>query len=103
MKVLNGYVSGFSEQVGVYIGRAGKGKKSVLANRFRIGTDGTREEVIEKYRKWLWIELKNGNEEIKAELRMIYKGNKNVICFCAPLSCHGDVVIRAAKWLCEES
>ena len=33
--------------VGVYIGRG-----SIFGNPFRIGEDGNREEVIEKYRQW---------------------------------------------------
>jgi len=34
---------------GVYIGRP-----SLLGNPFQIGRDGTREDVIAKYRVWLW-------------------------------------------------
>ena len=98
MKVLNGYVSGFSE--GIYIGRAGKGKAgSVLANKFRIEPDGSRDEVIEKYRAWLWKKIKDKDPKVLSELRRIYAEQANVICFCAPKTCHGDVVLKAAKWL----
>src|SRR5262245_58764119 len=37
---------------GVYIGRP-----SLLGNPFRIGEHGTREEVIAKYRVWLWRQI----------------------------------------------
>ncbi len=42
----------------VYIGRATAGTKgSVLGNPYRIGRDGAREEVIEKYDRWLSWEI----------------------------------------------
>jgi len=39
--------------VGVYIGRP-----SLLGNPFKIGKDGTRQEVIQKYGIWLWEQIK---------------------------------------------
>ena len=55
----------------VYCGRSCNGwKGSVLGNRFKIGRDGSREEVIEKYRRWLWKEIKKGNERLIEELMM---------------------------------
>ena len=37
----------------VYIGRPGKGQTSKWGNPFVIGQDGTREDVIEKFRAYL--------------------------------------------------
>jgi hypothetical protein len=99
MRVVNGKVEGFSK--GIYVGRAMPGLKgSALANRFKIGRDGTREEVIQKYRIWLWKQIKAGNVEIIAELKRVYAVGE-VVCWCAPLPCHGEVVLKAAQWVSE--
>ena len=50
-KVVNKY----KEDYDVYIGRGSK-----WGNPYRIGEDGTREEVIEKYRLYLWKQIKKG-------------------------------------------
>jgi len=48
---------------GIYVGRKMPGiLGSVLGNPFRIGRDGTRFEVIAKYRRWLWEQIKLKNE-----------------------------------------
>lgn len=56
-------------------------------NPFTIGEDGTRKEVIEKYRKWLL----NNKELLKClpELR-----GKILGCWCKPNACHGDVLLE---------
>ncbi len=66
----------------VYIGRPSK-----WGNPFVIGRDGTRAEVVEKYR--LWIGTKGYNTE---ELR-----GKDLMCWCSPQACHGDVLIELAN------
>ncbi len=80
------------ESFDVYIGRANAHyglKASPFANPFRIGVDGTREEVIAKYRGWI---LKQ-----PALLRALpgLKG-KRLGCWCRPLACHGDVLAELA-------
>jgi len=87
----------------VYIGRAvGKWKGSVLGNPFRIGKDGSREEVIQKYRRWLWERMKEDGEVRKEIMRLskMYGEGKRIMlgCWCAPLSCHGEVVARAIRY-----
>ena len=56
-------------------------------NPFRIGQDGDRAGVIEKYRQWLWRKIQQ--EEINlyelADLHGCELG-----CHCHPLPCHGD-------------
>lgn len=69
----------------VYIGRP-----SVWGNKFLIGPDGTREEVIEKYELWLL-----SNEYLMSRLPEL-KG-KVLGCFCRPRRCHGDVLARLAN------
>jgi len=65
----------------VYIGRP-----SPFGNPFVIGRDGTREEVVEKYKQWL-LSQPELIEKARAELK-----GKSIGCFCSPLACHGDVL-----------
>ena len=67
----------------VYIGRG-----SPYGNPFVIGKDGTREEVIEKYRVYLSKKLENP-EFLMMVLRL---RGKTLGCFCKPKECHGDVI-----------
>ena len=61
----------------VYIGRkCGKYRGSVLGNRFKIGKDGDRDDVVLKYKRWIWEEYKKGGvvkEEID-RLKKIMRG-----------------------------
>ena len=101
--IINGKINGFENTV--YIGRRNARYnliQSPLANPFTIGRDGNRDVVIEKYRHWLWAQIKNGNtpalEEFK-RLALLYKeGNLTLSCWCKPLPCHGDIIIRALEW-----
>jgi len=70
----------------VYIGRPSK-----WGNKFSIGRDGTRNEVITKYEEWI-----RNQPELLASLDEIR--GKVLGCWCYPKPCHGDVLIR----LCEE-
>ena len=88
-KVVNKY----KEDYDVYIGRGSK-----WGNPYRIGEDGTREEVIEKYRLYLWKQIKKG--EITPQDLWELNG-KRLGCFCAPQACHGDVLVAAVKWSLE--
>ena len=77
------------EPYDIYIGRANPRRhlpQSPFANPFKIGQDGTREEVIEKYRKWLLTQ-----PELVARARSELKG-KVLGCWCRPKACHGDVL-----------
>ena len=73
------------EKYDVYIGRPSK-----WGNPFVIGKDGTREEVVEKYRDWI---LKN--EYLMSCLPEL-KG-KTLGCWCSPKVCHGDVLLELAN------
>ena len=72
------------ERYDVYIGRP-----TPWGNPYKIGKDGTREEVIEKYRKSLTASMK---ADIKKYLR-----NKKLGCWCKPKACHGDVLAEIAN------
>ena len=64
-------------------------------NPFIIGRDGTREEVISKYRDHLWNGIRDGKIPLD-ELAALH--GKDLACHCAPQPCHGDVLVRAASW-----
>lgn len=64
----------------VYIGRPSK-----WGNPFPITHSSTRKSVIDLYR--LWIQKQ---PELMAALPEL--AGKNLVCFCAPLPCHGDVL-----------
>jgi len=82
MKVLNKRTS----QDGVYIGRPSK-----FGNPFVIGQHGDRAQVIKRFEEWLLAQPKLV-EAAKQELR-----GKNLVCWCAPQACHGDVLMRIAN------
>lgn len=75
----------------VYIGRAGKGKDGYFGNPFRLGPDGDRQEVIMKYFEYL-IERLATDKEFSS--RILQLKDKNLVCFCAPKTCHGDIIAR---------
>lgn len=82
----------------VYIGRAmpRQGlKASPLANPYHIGKDGTREEVIAKYRAWLLAQ-----PDLLARLPELR--GKALACWCHPERCHGDVLITLLEQLYPE-
>ena len=91
----------------VYIGRkCGTFRGSPLGNPFKIGTDGSRDEVIEKYRVWLWKMIKSKDVRVCNELRLLVEkirnGEKVLLgCWCKPSACHGDIVVRAVRWIVE--
>lgn len=59
-------------------------------NPFRIGPDGTREEVIEKYRKWL-------PKQPKLMKKLGSLSGQRLGCFCQPKPCHGDAIVEVFR------
>lgn len=70
------------ESYDIYIGRPSK-----WGNPFQIGKDGTRREVIEKFRRWILTQpnLLKDLHEIKG---------KTLGCWCKPKVCHGDILVE---------
>ena len=66
----------------VYIGRG-----SIWGNPFRIGVDGTRVEVIEKYREYL-----KHNQFLLLKLNSLRGATLG--CYCKPKPCHGDILLE---------
>jgi len=121
LRVENGKTFGWSSSAverwvgGVYIGRANPAHGltgSPLANPFVVGKDGERRVVVEKYRRWLWEQVKEWRATGKQtpvttalnDLVEQVKAGKDItlICWCAPLPCHGDVIVSAVNWLIQE-
>jgi len=69
----------------VYIGRPSK-----WGNPFKIGKDGTRNDVIAKYEAYI-----RGRKDLMEALYEL-KG-KTLGCWCKPLACHGDVLAKLAE------
>ena len=72
------------ERCDIYIGRP-----SEWGNPFEIGKDGTRQQVIDKYRAWIRTQ-----PALMAKLPAL-KG-KTLGCWCHPKPCHGDVLAELA-------
>ena len=83
--------------VGEYVGRP-----SVLGNPFTIGRHGTRDEVVAQYREWLWARMTYGTPQ-QQELdrlaeKLIHDKSLTLVCWCAPKTCHADVIANAIHW-----
>jgi hypothetical protein len=74
-------VNRHKEPYDVYIGRP-----TIYGNPFHIGTDGTREEVVAKYKEYAKQRLDD-----KALQFLV---GKTLGCSCKPKPCHGDVLIE---------
>jgi hypothetical protein len=66
-------------------------RSSVYGNKFVIGRDGTREEVIQKHKTYI-----NEHPELKALIRRELK-DKDLVCWCYPLPCHADTLLEIAN------
>jgi hypothetical protein len=69
----------------IYIGRG-----SPFGNNYKIGKDGTRDEVCEKHKRDFYKKLKN--ERFRRQV-LALKGEK-LGCYCKPERCHGDTIVE---------
>jgi hypothetical protein len=83
-KVLN------KHHAGIPAGARFIGRGSKWGNRYRIGPDGDRATVIAKHERW----FADQHDLLRAldELR-----GCDLVCFCAPKRCHGDLLVRLAN------
>lgn len=65
----------------IYVGRG-----SPWGNPFHIGIDGDRNVVIDRFAR-----------EILPSLDLKPLRGKHLVCFCFPLRCHADVLLREAN------
>lgn len=78
LRILNKHKHGIPPG-SIYIGRGSK-----WGNPFVIGRDGTREDVVEKYRNWLL------HNDLVLDVKELI--GRDLVCFCSPKACHGDVL-----------
>jgi hypothetical protein len=81
-----------SGDTGEYIGRG-----TPLGNPFRIGRDGNRKEVIDKYAHWLKYQFNSGTKEVLSEIFRLEKlciaqQGLTLVCHCTPEKCHGEII-----------
>jgi hypothetical protein len=76
-------------------------RPSRLGNPFRIGRDGSREVVIEKYHQWLRQQYAKRNRVYKDLLclaaRVLSGEPVALACYCAPKRCHADIIKLAVE------
>jgi hypothetical protein len=108
MQVLNIKTTGSVPSGTFYIGRSNPkvGIGSALGNPFVMGKDGNRDEVCAKYRKWLWAQLENYDPTKPLtpalnSLKYLCLTKPDLVCWCAPAKCHGDVLKNCVTWLTE--
>jgi len=97
-KVLNKHTDKIPPDA-VYVGRPSK-----WGNPWRVGerhpADGhrlTREEVIEIYRNELPTMLTARDDKGKIILDLHELRGKDLVCWCAPLPCHADILLELAN------
>ena len=93
MRILNQKIDAIPPDA-VYVGR---GRGSRFGNRYVIGRDGDRDQVIELYRRWLWREIRAGRIT-RDDLRAL--DGHDLVCWCHPKPCHAEVLRRAVRWAC---
>jgi Domain of unknown function (DUF4326) len=81
------------EPFDIYCGRGSRSlglSASKWANPFRIGRDGTREQVIAKHKRWLPTQpqLLAALDELRGQ---------TLGCHCAPRACHCDTLVELAN------
>jgi len=102
------YVRSGTECAEVYIGRqCGGFSESPLANKFKIGRDGNREQVIAKYKIWLWKQYQKEDSKARAELdrlcALIKQGvDIMLMCWCVPKACHGTIIRDCIVWMLKQ-
>lgn len=91
----------------VYVGRAGivfiddqryPDKSSPFANKYKIGPDGDRQQVLRKYKRWLMDKVLE-DDHFREEL-MKLKG-KNLGCWCHPENCHANIIQEMIQFITE--
>lgn len=102
MAVLNFYHCGKKIPEGaVYIGRAMPHlglEASPLANPIKVprgSDDATRDNVLVQYRKHLAGLVKAGKVSVQYLAGL---EGRDLVCFCKPRQCHGDVIEEAIQW-----
>jgi hypothetical protein len=79
------------------------GRPRSLGNSYVVGRDGNRHQVIDRFKRDLWGEIKTGRgPRVNALLRLralAERGDLHLLCHCKPLACHADVIKAVLEWM----
>jgi hypothetical protein len=90
----------------IYIGRAMPGRPgSPLGNPHKPANprnEDSRRLCLAQYKRWLWEQMQ-GDTPAAAELahlaNLALEQDLELACWCAPKSCHGDIIKAAIEFL----
>ena len=73
------------------------GRPSALGNPYPVNTWRDRKLAITSYENWLEDMIKDDRPSVEAALLEILRilkvhGKVNLVCWCSPDSCHGDII-----------
>ena len=71
-------------------------RRTRWGNPFRSGPGAGRDEVVERYRRHLWGQIRRG--DVALEDLAALADARGLACWCAPRRCHAEVLARAACW-----
>lgn len=97
-KVLNEHLDEITKDA-VYIGRPtifGNPYTHLAHSAPNVTVVDSREEAIDRFTTYFFERLAS-DEEFKERVDELK--DKDLICFCAPLACHGDVILSYLKTL----
>jgi len=77
----------------VYIGRPSKWGNPFKIGQWYNGKKLTRQDSIDCYEDWLL----NSDEGIKLLKDIHDLKGKDLVCWCSPEACHGDILLRLAN------
>ena len=91
----------------VYIGRKNGYSRAPLdvfnplagqwGNPYRIGPDGDRTQVIEKFKQFVEDYLHSTKRSGASNTQFKDLKGKTLVCFCKPEACHGDVLAEIVE------
>lgn len=70
----------------IFIGRPGR-----YGNPYIVGVHGERGRCVKLFEKLL-----DANPQLHAQIKEELRG-KDLVCFCAPRPCHGDILLKIAN------
>jgi hypothetical protein len=79
------------------------GRPSPLGNPFAVQPHGryTRVEAVREYEQWLRTRIHEKDSRVCAEMNRLFRlardGDLSLVCWCAPLACHADVIKRVVE------
>ena len=69
------------------------GRPSPLGNPFPMRDESERMQVIAQYREWLNAKIAAKDAAVMKELEaMTHVADLTLVCWCAPLPCHAEVI-----------